>query len=90
MAEKRLAAPMLARPGVGPERTGQLLARSSDEIPRATRRQRAPVCETCNVEMRWSRSALDIAGRSARHVFACPTCGAVNETTSPASASLPQ
>jgi hypothetical protein len=43
----------------------------------------APICDACNVEMAWSRSALVADEQAILHVFICPRCSRVGETKTP-------
>jgi predicted RNA-binding Zn-ribbon protein involved in translation (DUF1610 family) len=47
----------------------------------------APVCQSCNIEMAWSRSTLVAAEKAILHVFACPRCGGIGETKTQVKAS---
>ena len=47
----------------------------------------APICDSCNVEIAWSRSALVADEQAIVHVFICPRCGGVVETKTPMKAS---
>jgi len=48
------------------------LKRSLDELD-------PPICPTCNIEMKWTRSAL--AGPNLiNHVFHCPNCHKLGES----------
>jgi hypothetical protein len=40
-----------------------------------------PICETCNIEMAWSRSALIAEERVVLHVFICPRSNRIGQTT---------
>jgi hypothetical protein len=43
----------------------------------------APICQSCNIEMAWSRSALVASEQAILHVFACPRCAGITETKTP-------
>ena len=43
----------------------------------------APICPECAVEMAWYRSMLRAAEQVIAHVFVCPRCGSVAESTTP-------
>jgi hypothetical protein len=43
----------------------------------------APICDSCHVEMGWSRSALVGAEQEISHIFTCPRCAGVAETKTP-------
>jgi ribosomal protein L40E len=47
----------------------------------------APICNTCGIEMAWSRSALIADEQTILHVFICARCGAIGETKTPVKAS---
>jgi hypothetical protein len=47
----------------------------------------APICNSCSVEMAWSRSALVAAEKAILHVFICPRCNKIGETKTPVKAS---
>jgi hypothetical protein len=40
----------------------------------------SPICEVCNVEMGWSRSALNTEEQAIVHVFICPRCHGIAAT----------
>ena len=40
-----------------------------------------PICPTCHIEMTWTRSTL-VAPDTIRHLFHCPHCYRMGETTS--------
>jgi hypothetical protein len=58
----------------------EILRRSIDQVA-------APICNSCNVEMAWSRSALVAAEKAILHVFICPRCDKISETKTPVKAS---
>jgi hypothetical protein len=39
----------------------------------------SPICEVCNIEMDWSRSALIADEQAVLHVFICPRCADIGE-----------
>jgi hypothetical protein len=39
-----------------------------------------PICDVCNVQMAWSRSALIAEGKTILHVFTCGKCANIAET----------
>jgi hypothetical protein len=43
----------------------------------------APICEACDLEMTWSRSALVAAEQAIHHVFACPRCNGIGQVVTP-------
>lgn len=52
-----------------------------DKIRRAFDELEAPICSTCNIEMRWTRSTL-VAADIINHLFHCPNCSRAGETRS--------
>jgi len=52
-------------------------------LRKAIERLSAPICSECDAEMVWSRSELNAGERVIKHVFACPRCDALAETTTP-------
>jgi hypothetical protein len=46
-----------------------------------------PICNSCGIEMAWSRSSLISDEHSILHVFVCARCGAIGETKTAVSAS---
>jgi hypothetical protein len=52
-----------------------------DRIKRAFESLEAPICSTCDIEMRWTRSAL-VDQSTINHLFYCPNCHRTGETTS--------
>jgi hypothetical protein len=47
----------------------------------------APICQSCNIEMAWSRSALVADEKAILHVFICDRCAGITETMTPMKAS---
>jgi hypothetical protein len=58
-----------------------------DILRQAIERLAAPICDNCETEMMWSRSALVAAETMIVHVFACPGCNRLGETRTPMKAS---
>jgi hypothetical protein len=56
----------------------------------STEQVAAPICEVCNAEMTWSRSALVAEEQVILHVFICPRCNEIGETETPMKASKEQ
>ena len=52
-----------------------------DKLKRSLEQLEAPICPTCRIEMRWTRSTL-VAHDTIVHLFACPNCHRVEETKS--------
>jgi hypothetical protein len=46
-----------------------------------------PICNSCGIEMAWSRSSLIAEERSILHVFVCTRCGAISDSKTPVKAS---
>jgi hypothetical protein len=57
----------------------EILRRSIEQLA-------APICDSCDVEMAWSRSALVAAEKAILHVFICPRCNEIGETKMPVKA----
>ncbi|MBU6464966.1 MAG: hypothetical protein KGI99_21055 [Bradyrhizobium sp.] len=73
------------------ERTRELLRLSNErirvsldlldqDVPAFMKRRTNSFCPSCNIEMAWSRSSLDITKGALVHVFICSTCGSITET----------
>jgi hypothetical protein len=62
-------------------------ARQMEILKRSIEQLAAPICDSCNVEMAWSRSALVAAEKAILHVFICPGCNEIGETKTPMKAS---
>jgi hypothetical protein len=58
----------------------EILRRSIEQVA-------APICNSCTIEMAWSRSSLVAAEKAILHVFVCPRCDAIGETKTPVKAS---
>lgn len=43
----------------------------------------APICDTCKIEMAWSRSALRAVENVVLHVFACSRCNKIAPVRTP-------
>jgi predicted RNA-binding Zn-ribbon protein involved in translation (DUF1610 family) len=54
-----------------------------DRLRRSLERFDTPICQACNLEMAWSRSALIADEQTILHVFICPRCGGIVETKTP-------
>jgi hypothetical protein len=52
-----------------------------DRIRRALEELEAPVCPTCHIDMKWSRSTLTQSD-TITHLFQCPNCHRTHTTTS--------
>ena len=52
-----------------------------DRIRRALEELEPPICPTCRIEMRWTRSHL-VSPDTISHLFFCPNCHRTGETTS--------
>jgi transposase-like protein len=52
-----------------------------DRLKRSLEQIEPPICPTCHIEMRWTRSAL-ITAEIIEHLFQCPNCHRTNQTTS--------
>lgn len=52
-----------------------------DRLKRALDELEPPVCPICHIDMQWTRSTL-VTPDTIRHVFHCPSCHRVGETTS--------
>jgi hypothetical protein len=52
-----------------------------DRIRRAFDELEAPSCPTCHIDMKWARSAM-VAPDTINHLFQCPNCSRIGETTS--------
>jgi hypothetical protein len=60
----------------GERRSMEIFRRSIAELA-------APICESCNIEMAWSRSALVASEQAILHVFICPRGGGIAEIKTP-------
>jgi hypothetical protein len=52
-----------------------------DKLRRALEELEPPICPTCHIEMKWTRSAL-IAADTISHLFHCPNCHRTGEMKS--------
>jgi hypothetical protein len=52
-----------------------------DRLKRALEEIEPPICPSCYVEMKWSRSTL-VGTEVISHVFLCPNCHKIGEATS--------
>ena len=52
-----------------------------ERIRRALDELEPPVCPNCHIDMVWTRSTL-VAPDTIRHLFQCPNCWQIAETTS--------
>jgi hypothetical protein len=52
-----------------------------DKIKRALDELEAPICPTCNIDMKWTQSTL-VAPDTVSHTFHCPSCHRPGRTTS--------
>jgi predicted RNA-binding Zn-ribbon protein involved in translation (DUF1610 family) len=54
-----------------------------ERIQRSLEKLDTPICQACNAEMAWSRSALIADEQTILHVFICPRCGGIGDTMTP-------
>ena len=52
-----------------------------DRIRRAFDKLEPPVCPTCHIEMKWTRSTM-VTQDTINHLFQCPNCSRIGEATS--------
>ena len=52
-----------------------------DRLKRSLDELETPICANCDMEMRWTRSALE-AGDMIHHLFFCPCCQRTGESRS--------
>lgn len=52
-----------------------------DRLRRALDELESPICPSCHIDMKWTRSTL-VAADTISHVFHCPNCHRIGETTS--------
>jgi hypothetical protein len=52
-------------------------------LRRSIEQTASPICDVCNVEMDWSRSALIAEEQAIEHIFICPRCHGIGEIKTP-------
>jgi hypothetical protein len=54
-----------------------------EKLRRSLEQLTTPICNTCKIEMAWSRSVLIADEQMVQHVFVCPRCYEISETRTP-------